>query len=92
MSKKIKKDASKKANISKKIDSSKGASTSKGANYLGLAFQMGILIFLGAYGGMKLDKKIGGEYPIFTIIFSLLAIVLSMYNIIRKEIHKNKKK
>jgi len=66
--------------------------TSKGANYLSLAFQMGILIFLGAYGGLRLDKRVGGKYPIFTILFSLIAIALSIYNVIHKEIHKNKKK
>jgi membrane protein DedA with SNARE-associated domain len=64
-------------------------STPKGANYLGLAFQMGIFIFLATYGGMKLDEKIGSRH-IFVILFSLLAIVFSMYYIIRKETYKKK--
>jgi len=63
---------------------------SKGANYLGYAFQMGILTFLGAYGGMKLDEKTGNHY-IFVILFSLIAITLSMYYIIRKELPKKPK-
>jgi F0F1-type ATP synthase assembly protein I len=89
--------AAKRVNASIKTSISKGAhvpkkADTKGAAYLGLAFQMGIVIFLGAYGGMKLDKRVGGRYPIFTIIFSLLAIALSMYYMIRKELQKNKKK
>ncbi|MDR0206588.1 MAG: AtpZ/AtpI family protein [Bacteroidales bacterium] len=63
---------------------------SKGTHYLGYAFQMGILIFLGAYGGLKLDKKTG-NHNIFVILFSLIAIALSMYYIISKEIPKKPK-
>jgi len=63
---------------------------SKGANYLGYAFQMGILIFLGVFGGMKLDEKTGNHY-IFVILFTLMAIALSMYYIIRKELPKKPK-
>jgi uncharacterized membrane protein YfcA len=62
----------------------------KGTNYLVYVFQMGILIFLGAYGGIKLDEKTGNHY-IFVILFSLIAIALSMYYIIRKEIPKKPK-
>ena len=91
MGREIKKNSSEKANVSKKTSFLRKADPSKGANYLSLAFQMGILIFLGAYGGIKLDQKVGAS-PIFTILFSLIAIALSMYNIIRKELHKNKKK
>jgi uncharacterized membrane protein YfcA len=65
--------------------------SSKGTNYLVYVFQMGILIFLGAYGGIKLDEITGNHY-IFVILFSLIAIALSMYYIIRKEIPKNSKK
>ncbi|MCL2290862.1 MAG: AtpZ/AtpI family protein [Bacteroidetes bacterium] len=68
----------------------KKTTPSGGANYLALSFQMGLLIFLAAYGGMKLDQKVG-SFHIFAILFSLLAIILSMYYIIRKEIPKKKK-
>ena len=63
---------------------------SKGANYLGYTFQMGILIFLGVFGGMKLDEKTGNHY-IIVILFTLMAIALSMYYIIRKELPKKPK-
>ncbi|MDR2970594.1 MAG: AtpZ/AtpI family protein [Bacteroidales bacterium] len=68
----------------------KNNSTSNGANYLGLAFQMGIIIFLATYGGIKLDK-ITGNHHIFTILLSLLSIILMLYYIIHKETRKKKK-
>jgi len=54
-----------------------------GTNFLGLSFQTGILIFIGAYGGKQLDQ-LSGTKPLFVILFSLLAIAFSMYYIIRK--------
>jgi len=71
------------------MDNEKNKNNSKGGNYLGLAFQMGLFIFLATYGGLKLDQKIG-KHHIFVILFSLLAIALSMYYIIRKETYKKK--
>ena len=68
----------------------KGKQNSTGANYLGLSFQMGIMIFFAAYGGMKLDRAVEVK-AIFTILFSLLAIVFSMYYIIHKGTPKKKK-
>ena len=62
----------------------------KDSNYLGFSFQMGVFIFLGVFGGMKLDEKTGGKY-IFTILFSLLAVALSLYYIIHKLTYKKKK-
>jgi F0F1-type ATP synthase assembly protein I len=89
--------AAKRVNASIKTSISKGAHVpkkpdTKGAAYLGLAFQMGIVILLGALGGRQLDKMVGGRYPIFTIVFSLLAIALAMYYVIHKELNKHKKK
>lgn len=59
-------------------------------NYLGLSFQMGAVIFLFTYGGIKLDEKTGNHH-IFVILFALLAIALSLYYIIHKETYKKKK-
>jgi membrane protein DedA with SNARE-associated domain len=64
--------------------------TSTGSNYIGLAFQMGIIIFLATFGGIKLDA-ITGNHHIFTILFSLLSILLMLYYIIHKETYKKKK-
>ena len=54
-----------------------------GANFLGLSFQTGILIFLGAWGGLKLDKWMETT-PLFIILFSFIAIAFSMYYVICK--------
>jgi hypothetical protein len=31
-----------------------------------MAFQMGIIIFAGVYGGIKLDERVKWEFPFFT--------------------------
>jgi hypothetical protein len=60
----------------------------KGTNpylrFTGLAFQMGITIGLGAWGGSELDAWSGNQKPVYTIIFSLLAIGISLYLIIKE--------
>lgn len=62
---------------------------SAGATYSGMAFQMGIIIALGTWGGLKLDEKLHLS-PLFTIVCALLAIALAMYVMITK-LTKNKK-
>lgn len=49
-----------------------------------IAFQMGILIGLGAWGGTELDAWAENQKPIYTIILCLLAIGISLYLIIRE--------
>ncbi len=57
------------------------------AVFTGIAAQMGITIFAGAYFGKWLD----GEYPSdkkwFTMIFTLLAVGISLYAVL-KQINK----
>ncbi len=52
--------------------------------FTGLAFQMGALIALGAWGGSELDDRSGNQKPIYTIVFCLLAIAISLYLIIKE--------
>ncbi len=56
----------------------------------GVVFQMGITIYLGAFLGKKLDNYIQPEKKTFTIIFTLLAVIIAMYNIIKRlnKIHR----
>ncbi len=54
--------------------------------FTGLAFQMGALIALGAWGGSELDSRSGNKKPIYTIVFCLLAIAISLYLIIKEAI------
>ena len=52
--------------------------------YSGMAFQMGITIALGTWGGIKLDEYLGfKKFPVFTITLSLSAVIVSMYFVIK---------
>jgi F0F1-type ATP synthase assembly protein I len=56
--------------------------------YSGMAFQMGIIILLGALAGRKLDSWAGSAKPWFTILFSLLAIAAALYLSLRDFLKK----
>lgn len=58
--------------------------------YSHLAFMMGIIIFLGAFGGIKLDEYLQLS-PLFTLIGSLGGIAIAMYAVINDINQKNKK-
>ncbi len=49
------------------------------AKYSALAFQMAVIIGLGTFGGYKLDQLLGLEFKIFTIVLSLLSVVMAIY-------------
>jgi F0F1-type ATP synthase assembly protein I len=49
------------------------------AKYSGLAFQMIGVILIPVWGGVKLDKLLGLETPVFTIVLSLLGVFASIY-------------
>lgn len=52
--------------------------------YLSLAFQMGIIIALGVWCGIKLDGWLGlKKIPIFTLILSLFSVGGSIYLLAR---------
>jgi hypothetical protein len=52
--------------------------------YLGMAFQMGAIIALGIWGGIKLDERFPvAKFPLFTVTLSLFSIFFSMYYTIR---------
>ncbi|MDG1849876.1 MAG: AtpZ/AtpI family protein [Flavobacteriales bacterium] len=57
--------------------------------YSNLALQMGVTIGLGAFLGMQLDKLVNKD-PLFTIIFSLLAVFGALYKIIKEVTRLNK--
>lgn len=60
------------------------------AKYSGLGVQMAVIIGGGSYGGHKLDQYYHNHTPVFTIVLSLLSIVLAMY-IVLKDLIKPKK-
>lgn len=49
------------------------------ARYSGLSFQMIAIIFLGTWGGFKIDQWLSWGFPIFAIVLSLAAVSLAIY-------------
>jgi len=49
------------------------------AKYSGIAFQMGAITFLGAWGGTKLDVYFGFEKNILTGVLTILAVFAAVY-------------
>ncbi len=45
---------------------------------------MGTTIFLGVWGGRQLDKLAGLHFPLWTLLFSLLAVAVAIYQVIRE--------
>ena len=59
------------------------------AKYSGMAFQMGITIALGVWGGMKLDEYYPiAKFPVFTVFLSLLSVAAAMYWVIKDLLKK----
>jgi len=54
------------------------------ASFSGLAFQMFTIISLGSFSGYKTDIYFEISNSIFTIIFSLISIAISLIYVIRK--------
>lgn len=59
------------------------------ARYSSIAFQMIAIILLGVFGGIKLDELIRWEFPVFTVILTVLSVVLAIYYV-TKDLIKNK--
>jgi F0F1-type ATP synthase assembly protein I len=51
--------------------------------YAGLAFQMMASLGLGVFAGYWIDQRTGWHFPVFMIIFSLLALTLILWQIIK---------
>ena len=51
--------------------------------YSGMAFQMIIIILVMTWIGIKLDKILGLNSPVFTVIFSLLGVFAGIYTSIK---------
>lgn len=51
--------------------------------YVNIAFQMGIIIAAGVFGGIWLDEKFPNKYSAFTISLSLLGVFVALYQVFR---------
>lgn len=58
--------------------------------FSGIALQMGIVITIAALGGDWLDEKQENEFPIWTLVLTLVAIFGSLYQIISAVIKMGK--
>lgn len=56
----------------------------------GVAIQMGVTVFLGAYVGKMLDEKYPSDKKWFTMSLTILAVFISLFNILNqlKKINK----
>lgn len=58
------------------------------ARYTNMAFQMFAIIGIGVFGGVKLDEWLHLKFPVFTLIFSILAVSAAIYSAIKDLIRK----
>jgi hypothetical protein len=54
------------------------------ARYSGIAIQMFVIIGVGTFSGVKLDEKFPNKHNLFTVILSLLAVIMSIVFVIRR--------
>ncbi|MFN4123380.1 MAG: AtpZ/AtpI family protein [Flavobacteriales bacterium] len=51
---------------------------------MGIAAQMGVTIFLGAYFGKWLDERYPSDKKWFTMALTILSVVIAMYMVIKQ--------
>lgn len=47
------------------------------AKYSSLGLQMIVIILAGAFGGRAIDNRISYEFPIFTVVLTILAVIIA---------------
>lgn len=58
--------------------------------YTNIGLQMAVIIGAGVWGGIELDKWLGfDDFPLFTVVLSLLAVLGAMAIVIRGVIKDN---
>jgi len=58
------------------------------ARYSGLAIQMIVIITIMTYAGVWLDNRREAEFPVFTLILSLLGVFAALYTVLKDFIGK----
>ena len=58
------------------------------ARYTGIAFQMLAIILLGVWGGIKLDEWLQLQFPVFTLLLSVLSVFLAIYTVVKDLLKK----
>jgi|YNPMSStandDraft_1061717.scaffolds.fasta_scaffold00111_25 ABC-type multidrug transport system permease subunit len=58
------------------------------AKYSSIAIQMGVIIALGIFAGVFLDESINLNFPIFTVLLSILSVGAAIYIAIKDLLKK----
>ena len=53
------------------------------ARYSSIAFQMLAIMLAGVFGGRELDRWLEMQFPVFTLVLTILAVILSIYFVIK---------
>lgn len=53
------------------------------AKYSSIAIQMLVIILAGVFGGYKLDQWLDLTFPVFTVVLSLLSVILAIYTVVK---------
>ena len=64
-------------------DKPKNKRPNEALKYTGIATKMAIIIGAGVYGGIKLDELSSLDFPLWTLVLSLISVVLAIYQIIK---------
>ena len=54
------------------------------SRYTGIAVKMAIIVLMGVFVGIKLDRWLNYQFEIFTVLFSIGSCILAMYVIIKE--------
>ena len=60
------------------------------AKYSALAIQMGVIIVAGAFGGKEIDKHVSWEFPVFTMVLTILGVAVAVLYGMRELFRYNK--
>ncbi len=66
-----------------KENSSKSKPPSDFMRYTGMATKMAVVIGVAVYSGIKLDNLSKNEFPVWTLILSLLGVAAAIYFVIK---------
>ncbi len=64
--------------------------TNSTMRFAGLATQWMVLMLIAVWGGIKVDDLVGLRFPLFVILFALLALAISFWQLL-KELNNKKK-
>ena len=70
-------------------DQSRKSALSDYGRYSSLAFQMIAIILVAVFGGIKLDQIVRWDFPVFTLVLTILGVFMSMYYAV-KDLIRNK--